>query len=107
MRANQAPSPLVPAPLSAREALQGSEPLERLLQRVQSSRHRLRVIRAALPADLGEQVETGSLDAQHWTLLAANASVAAKLRQWVPRLDDALRAEGLEVIPIRIRVQRW
>ena len=40
-----------------------------------------------------------------WTLLAANAAVAAKLRQWLPRLDSALAAKGRQGSAIRIRVQ--
>jgi broad-specificity NMP kinase len=45
------------------------------------------------------------VDEQGWSLLAANAAVAAKLRQLQPRLEDRLRDRGWQVSAIRIKVQ--
>jgi hypothetical protein len=38
-------------------------------------------------------------------LLAANASVAAKLRQLQPRLEEVLRERGWQVNAVRVKVQ--
>jgi hypothetical protein len=50
-------------------------------------------------------VAPGPVDDKGWTLIAANASVAAKLRQLQPRLEDELLERGWQVSAIRIRVQ--
>jgi hypothetical protein len=50
-------------------------------------------------------VKPGPVDEAGWSLLAANAAVAAKLRQLVPLLEAALREQGFQAIPTRIRVQ--
>jgi hypothetical protein len=50
-------------------------------------------------------VRPGSLDAEGWTLLAANTAVAAKLRQLQPRLESALLDAGWPAGALRIKVQ--
>jgi hypothetical protein len=97
--------PLVPDSLSVAEALQRSAPLAQLRLRLQDSRNRYDAIRAALPDSLAAQVAPGPVDDEGWSLLAANASVAAKLRQLKPRLEDMLRQRGWQVSSIRIKVQ--
>ncbi len=87
------------------EVMLGSEALQSLTQRLRQSQERLRVVHAVLPSQLRDHVTTGGLDTDTWVLLADSAATAAKLRQWVPLLDDALREAGLKPIPIRIRVQ--
>ena len=47
----------------------------------------------------------GPVDENGWSLLAANAAVAAKLRQLQPRLEDLLRERGWAVSAIRVKVQ--
>ncbi len=49
-------------------------------------------------------VNPGPVDAEGWSLLAANASVAAKLRHLQPRLEQALRDGGWPVPLVRIKV---
>lgn len=88
-----------------RTALDGSEPLSRLLARVHASRERLVAVFPGVPEELRALVEAGPLDDNGWTLLVANAAVAAKLRQLLPVLGEALRVQGLEVAAIRIKVQ--
>jgi hypothetical protein len=87
------------------QALAGSEPLARLAQRLQESNARFAAIRDALPATLHAHTRPGPVDDEGWSLLVANPAVAAKLRQLLPRLDDALRAQGWKAVPIRIKVQ--
>lgn len=96
---------LVPDSLPISDALARSAPLAHLRQRLQDSNARLAAIAPVLPVALAPHVKAGPIDEEGWTLLAANASVAAKLRQLEPRLQDVLRQRGWQGSPIRIRVQ--
>ncbi len=97
--------PLVPDSLSVSEALRRSAPLTQLRARLQDSADRFAAIQPALPGTLARQVRPGPVDEEGWSLLAANAAVAAKLRQVKPRLEALLRERGWQVSSIRIRVQ--
>ncbi len=102
---NGKPPPLVPASLPMARALERSEPLTRLRQRLLDSARRLAAIHQELPEPLRSQVTAGPVDDEGWTLLAANASVAAKLRHLQPRLQQTLCDRGWQVSAIRIRIQ--
>jgi hypothetical protein len=91
--------------LKVDRALDGHAALGRLLQRVQASRARHEAIRHLLPEPLRAQVRAGPLDDEGWTLLVPSGAAAAKLRQLLPGLADALRAAGQPVAAIRVRVQ--
>ena len=99
------PQPLVPDSLPIADALQRSAPLAHLRQRLQDSNARFTAIHGLLPAALARHVKAGPVDDESWCLLAANASVAAKLRQLQPRLEERLHERGWQVSVIRIRVQ--
>lgn len=86
------------------EALRNSAPLARLQELMRDSNARFDAIRASLPAAMVAHVKPGPVDETGWSLLAANASVAAKLRQLQPRLEDVLRARGWTLATIRIKV---
>ena len=66
---------------------------------------RFEAIRGSLPAAMAAHVKPGPVDDAGWSLLVANASVAAKLRQLQPRLEEILRERGWQVIAIRVKVQ--
>jgi hypothetical protein len=85
------PPPLVPDSMPVAEALRRSAPLAALRERLKESSERFEAIRASLP--------------EGWSLLVANASVAAKLRQIRPRLETILQQRGWQVSAIRIKVQ--
>ena len=53
---------------------------------------------------MASQLQAGGWDEEGWTLLVPNSAVSAKLRQWQPRLMDALAARGLKVNAIRVRI---
>jgi hypothetical protein len=99
------PLPVTPDALRLEQALQQSAPLLRLQQLMQDSHARLAAIRPGLPATLAGHVKPGPVDEAGWSLLAANASVAAKLRQLQPRLEALLREQGWQVSAIRVKVQ--
>jgi hypothetical protein len=97
--------PMVPDVPAVTTALGRSQPLASLLQRLRASQACLEVVRACLPPAMAAHVKAGPLDEEGWTLLAANAAVSAKLRQFQPRLAEALAQKGLKVNAIRVRVQ--
>jgi hypothetical protein len=90
-------------PLS--DALQGSEPLARLAERLKESRRRFECIEALLPPPLAAQALPGPVDVHGWTLLVHTPAVAAKLRQLVPLFEAQIAEAGLAALPIRIKVQ--
>jgi hypothetical protein len=104
-RVNAKTSPLVPDALPIAEALRRSEPLDLLRRQMHESNQRFAVVRLLLPTGLSDHVRPGPVDEEGWSLLAANAAVAAKLRQIKPRLEEALRDGGWQVSAIRIKVQ--
>jgi hypothetical protein len=53
---------------------------------------------------LAASVQPGPIDEAGWSLLVANAAVAAKLRQLAPRFEERLREAGHPVAAIRIKV---
>lgn len=87
------------------DALNASEPLVRLAERLRESRQRFAIIEAVLPPALAAHARPGPVDPHGWTLLAGNAAVAAKLRQLVPLFDEQLAAQGFPPVPIRVKVQ--
>ena len=95
---------ILPA-LGIAEALNASAPLTRLGERMRRSNDYLSAVRPAFPAALAAHVQAGPVDDEGWSLLCANASVAAKLRQLVPHLEQRLRDGGHAVAAIRIKVQ--
>jgi hypothetical protein len=91
--------------LALGSALEQSQPLARLLQRLQESRQRFDAIRSHLPETLRDQVGPGPLDEAGWTLLASHGAAASKLRQLVPALEAQLLRAGWQGISIRIKVR--
>ncbi|MDQ6639833.1 MAG: hypothetical protein M3Z15_09255 [Pseudomonadota bacterium] len=95
--------PIVAMPIA--EALRASAPLGRLAERLRLSNSLFVAIAPALPPGLCAWVSAGPVDDEGWSLLCANAAVAAKLRQLVPHLEQRLREVGQPVAEIRIKVQ--
>jgi hypothetical protein len=97
--------PLAPAAaLPVTEAMRASAPLSRLFDRMRESDAMYATVAPLLPASLAASVRAGPLDEAGWSLLGANAAVAAKLRQLVPRLEARLRERGHAVTVVRIKV---
>jgi len=96
---------MTPDALRLQQALQMSAPLARLRERIDESNARFDAIRSSLPAAMAAHVRPGPVDEQGWSLLAANAAVAAKLRQLQPRLEEIVRERGWAVSTIRVKVE--
>ncbi len=86
------------------DALRRSAPLALLRSRLNDSNARLAAIQDCLPVALAPHVKAGPVDDAGWSLLAANAAVAAKLRQLEPRLQQRLKEGGWQLTAIRIKV---
>jgi hypothetical protein len=99
------PSPVTPNSMAIGEALQQSAPLARLRLLMQDSNDRFEAVCAGLPAGLARHVSPGPVDEAGWSLLVANASVAAKVRQLQPRLEEILRERGWQPTVIRVKVR--
>ena len=87
------------------DVLRASEPLARLAERLRESNRRFECIRALLPSAWAAEAKPGPVDPLGWTVLAANAGVAAKLRQLVPLLEAELARHGFAGLPVRVKVQ--
>ena len=95
----------LPGSLPLGTALSRSEPLTSLLQRLRESQARFEAIASLLPPALRATVTPGTLDDSAWVLLAANAAAAAKLRQMLPLLTQALQAAGWQGPELKVKVQ--
>jgi hypothetical protein len=103
MRKNLPPPATVAMPIA--EALRANASLDRLAERLRRSNALFAAIAPLLPAGLAPYVSAGPVDDEGWSLLCANAAVAAKLRQLVPHLEQRLSEAALAVAAIRVKVQ--
>jgi hypothetical protein len=87
------------------DALRASAPLGRLADRLRLSNALFVAVMPVVPTALAAGLSAGPVDDEGWSLLCANAAVAAKLRQLVPHLEQRLRDVGQPVAAIRIKVQ--
>jgi hypothetical protein len=95
--------PALGSPLA--DALRRSEPLAGLMQRMRDSQARLAALAPLLPPGLADGIRAGPLDETAWVLLVANSASAAKIRQMLPVLESALKAQGWAGPPIKIKVR--
>ena len=85
-------------------AIAQSASLASLLDVHRQSVEYLDAIQAVLPAGLGDQIKAGPIDEDGWCLLVQHNAAGAKLRQLLPSISAQLRAKGLAVKQIRIKV---
>jgi hypothetical protein len=97
-------SPVTPPAMGMSQVLSQSAPLARLFALMRESNARFDAVRPHLPGALATHVKPGPLDENGWSLIVANAAVAAKLRHLVPRLEAALADAGWPATPIRLKV---
>ena len=100
------PKPVPPAvAMPIADALRASAPLGRLSERLRLSNALFAAVAPVIPAALAGGLSAGPVDDEGWSLLCANAAIAAKLRQLVPHLEQRLREVGQPVAAIRVKVQ--
>jgi hypothetical protein len=100
--ATKAATPPATRPIA--ESLSRDGSLGSLLARVRASEARLQDLRGIVPRELHDRLRAGPLDDEGWTLLAANAAVAAKLRHLLPMIVEGLRDKGWGDLPVRVKV---
>ncbi|WP_422043748.1 hypothetical protein [Roseateles sp.] len=88
------------------QALTQHDGLARLGVLLKESNRRMDLIKPCLPGALVRFVRPGPVDEEGWSLIAANAAVAAKLRHLHPRLEDLLKESGMQPSKVRIKVQQ-
>lgn len=92
--------------LTLEQALGRSEPLARLTDRLRESSARYAALRGVLPDELLAHISAGPVDELGWSLMAANAAVAAKLRQLKPRIESHLLQQGFAAVEVRVKVRQ-
>jgi Dna[CI] antecedent, DciA len=97
--------PTVPDVPPMERALGRSQSLNSLLQRLRLSQLYMQILQPYLPPGTQALVQPGPVDDEGWTLLVANAALSSKLRQLLPRLQEALEKKGHKVNAIRLKVQ--
>ena len=100
-----APSPPGPYTRPIHEALGANATLAQLLQRLKEAEARMETVRLVLPTGLKSHVRAGVLDETGWNLLVPNGAVAAKLRQCLPAIEQALAERGWKPTALRVKVQ--
>ena len=87
------------------EALGSSHMLGHLMARLRESESRLVVAKSVMPPAMRAHIRGGVLDDEGWNLLAPNGAVAAKLRQCLPLIEQALKERGWPAVTVRVKVQ--
>ncbi|MFN3829604.1 MAG: DciA family protein [Tepidimonas ignava] len=90
--------------LTVQQAVRANATLADVAERAWASRRLLQRVAVHLPPGLRDLVQAGPLEEGTWCVLAANPSVAAKVRQLVPVLLAAARNAGAPVQELRVRV---
>jgi hypothetical protein len=90
---------------SLQEAVGAAPGLAELQARVRASQRCLERVQQVMPHALRSQVAAGPLQDSEWCLLVRSSAAAAKLRQLLPAMREALHESGAQVSAIRIKVQ--
>jgi hypothetical protein len=93
-----------PGTVTVAHALQESAALGSLLGRWRLSLECMQAVLPVLGPALSAQMRPGPVDDHQWTLLAATNSAAAKARQLLPRLTQAVQHLGMGIQAVRIRI---
>jgi hypothetical protein len=93
-----------PGTVCVAEALQEHPTLGALLGRWRLAQECMQAVRPVLGPELSASMRPGPVEDGQWTLLAASGGAAAKSRQLLPRISQAVKALGLGVETVRIRI---
>jgi len=85
-------------------ALDDSATLSGLLAGHKRSNACFEAARSGMPRSLLSQVRPGPIDEPAWTVFASTNGAAAKLRQCLPSMLEALRTKDPRITEIRVKV---
>ena len=94
----------LPPALSLHQAMEEAPSLARLAHQVAQSRALFEGVQGHIPPTLRSQVMPGPLDGGDWCLLVTSNAAAAKLRQLLPLMRQALRQQGWPVEQVRVKI---
>lgn len=86
--------------------MDSSDTLHSLLSQVRLSQRRLETVKQVIPVSLRPGLQAGSADELQWTVLVQSPAVAAKLRQLLPDMGEALHLQEKVAVEIRIKIVR-
>ena len=90
--------------VSFSQAIDNSPSLAKLAMMARQSADMLKSVERLLPPALRPSVQAGPIEGDNWCLLVTGNSAAAKVRQLVPTLQAQLKADGLAIQTIRLKV---
>lgn len=93
-----------PGTVTLADALQDNPTLGSLLDRWRQAQECMQAAKPVLGSELSAAMRPGPIEDRQWTLLAASGGAAAKSRQLLPRISQAVQALGLGVDSVRIRI---
>lgn len=92
---------------SLQQHLESGDSMARLAAHAQRLLHFQRSLEAALPEALRPHVRVANFRLGKLFIHTASGAVAAKVRQFGPRLASELSSESAKVTQIEVRVQAW
>ncbi|MDO5625145.1 MAG: hypothetical protein Q4G71_10690 [Pseudomonadota bacterium] len=90
--------------VTLQQAVQNTPTLARLSELAGQSAARMALIRPLLPPALRTLVRPGMPEPDSWCILVPHAAAAAKLRQLVPALLQALAAGGHPLQSLQVKI---
>lgn len=93
-----------PGTVTLADALRENPTLGSLLGRWRQAQECMQAAQPILGPELSAAMRPGPIEDTQWTLLAASGGAAAKSRQLLPRINQAVQALGLGIQTVRIRI---
>ena len=90
--------------VSFSQAIDNSPTLAKLALMARQSTDMLKRVERLLPPALRASVQAGPIDGDNWCLLVTGNAASAKVRQLVPALQAQLKADGLPIQTISLKV---
>ena len=86
------------------KAAQSAPGLAQLLAQAARSRSQIEDLKGLVPANMLNQLKSGTLEGGHWILMLKSPAFAAKVRQMGPAICAHLRSRGWDIQTITVKV---
>lgn len=91
---------------SIAQALAASSTLQALQANSRLGQQRLALLRQLLDPALTQHLQSGTSDDAQWCILCPNTATAAKLRQWLPLIQQHIQACEQRLVTLRVKLVR-